>query len=197
MSSDNKVGFLEEEAIKRKERLKVLKRKHDDVSSGEIQKPSTEITNSLPTSASLRPRHRLRSRSPCSVINRCYNIRLFWPQSLYPPKFRSYRPLDESLKENVIPDAQPGNVDDEVKAQLEAANSRVVIEELDITNLAPRKPDWDLKRDVAKKLERLERRTQKAIAELIRDRLKKGQEDFATSVDAGARANQELDVDED
>ncbi|CAG2055305.1 unnamed protein product [Timema podura] len=162
MSSDNKVGFLEEEAIKRKERLKVLKRKHDDVSSGEIQKPSTEITNSLPK-----------------------------------PKFRSYRPLDESLKENVIPDAHPGNVDDEVKDQLEAANSRVVIEELDITNLAPRKPDWDLKRDVAKKLERLERRTQKAIAELIRDRLKKGQEDFATSVDAGARANQELDVDED
>ena len=34
--------------------------------------------------------------------------------------------------------------------------------------LAPRKPDWDLKRDVAKKLEKLERRTQRAIAELIR-----------------------------
>ena len=32
--------------------------------------------------------------------------------------------------------------------------------------------DWDLKRDVAGKLEKLERRTQKAIAELIRDRLK-------------------------
>ena len=35
-------------------------------------------------------------------------------------------------------------------------------------NLAPRKPDWDLKRDVAKKLEKLERRTQRAIAALIR-----------------------------
>lgn len=34
--------------------------------------------------------------------------------------------------------------------------------------LAPRKPDWDLKRDVAKKLEKLERRTQRAIAQLIR-----------------------------
>lgn len=33
--------------------------------------------------------------------------------------------------------------------------------------MAPRKPDWDLKRDVAKKLEKLERRTQRAIAELI------------------------------
>ena len=39
----------------------------------------------------------------------------------------------------------------------------------DLMKLAPRKPDWDLKRDIAKKLERLERRTQRAIAELIRE----------------------------
>ena len=38
----------------------------------------------------------------------------------------------------------------------------------DLINLAPRKPDWDLKRDVAKKLEKLERRTQRVIAQLIR-----------------------------
>lgn len=67
----------------------------------------------------------------------------------------------------------------------------------DITNLAPRKPDWDLKRDVAKKLEKLERRTQKAIAELIRERLKRGQEDLVMSVNIGANASQNLDVDED
>ena len=42
----------------------------------------------------------------------------------------------------------------------------------DISNLAPRKPDWDLKRDVAKKLEKLQRRTQKSIAELTLERLK-------------------------
>lgn len=54
-----------------------------------------------------------------------------------------------------------------------------------------------MKRDVAKKLERLERRTQKAIAELIRDRLKKGQEDLVTSVNIGARFNQEVDVDDE
>ena len=38
----------------------------------------------------------------------------------------------------------------------------------DLINLAPRKPDWDLKRDVTKKLEKLERRTQRAKAQLIR-----------------------------
>jgi len=55
------------------------------------------------------------------------------------------------------------------------------VEDVDLTNLAPRKPDWDLKRDVAPKLARLERRTQKAIAELILERLKNSQ-DLAASV---------------
>ena len=36
-----------------------------------------------------------------------------------------------------------------------------------LANLAPRKIDWDLKRDIAKKLEKLERRTQKAIVEIL------------------------------
>lgn len=63
----------------------------------------------------------------------------------------------------------------------------MVIEDIDITNLAPRKPDWDLKRDVSKKLDRLERRTQKAIAELIRERLKMNQfEDISQAVNVGA-----------
>ncbi|XP_054271741.1 coiled-coil domain-containing protein 12-like [Macrosteles quadrilineatus] len=159
MTSEDKIGNLEEEAIKRKERLKNLKRKVEDHDKEE-SKPTSEV-GTLPK-----------------------------------PKFRSYVPEDESLKENVVPAAKPGDVESEVKSQLEAANSKVVIEELDLSNLAPRKPDWDLKRDVAKKLERLEKRTQRAIAELIRDRLKTGQTDLATSVNIGARATQE-DVDED
>ncbi|KAL5509361.1 hypothetical protein EMCRGX_G004721 [Ephydatia muelleri] len=42
---------------------------------------------------------------------------------------------------------------------------------LNLANLAPRKIDWDLKRDIAKKLEKLERRTQRAIVELIRTQI--------------------------
>ena len=60
------------------------------------------------------------------------------------------------------------------------------MESLDFTNLAPKKPDWDLKRDIAPKLEKLEKRTQKAIAELIRERLK--EEDLATAAAVGASA---------
>lgn len=71
---------------------------------------------------------------------------------------------------------------------MESAKSAVVINQLDVTALAPRKPDWDLKRDVAKKLGKLEKQTQKAIAELIRYRLKESKqiEDLAAIVNAGA-----------
>ncbi|XP_071866067.1 coiled-coil domain-containing protein 12 [Bombus fervidus] len=140
--AEDKIGSLEEEALKRKERLQALKKKTED--NKETQNDSV---STLPK-----------------------------------PKFRSYKPQDDSLKDKVLEDAQPGNVEEEVQDQLSAAVTKVVIEELDISNLAPRKPDWDLKRDVAKKLEKLERRTQKAIAELIRDRLKREQHDWAAVV---------------
>ena len=34
-------------------------------------------------------------------------------------------------------------------------------------NLAPKKPNWDLKRDVEKKLAKLEKRTKKAVIEIL------------------------------
>lgn len=72
----------------------------------------------------------------------------------------------------------------QVKDQLEAAKSQIVMDQLDVTSLAPRKPDWDLKRDIAKKMEKLERQTQKAIAELIRERLNE-RKDLANMVTVG------------
>ncbi|KAJ3182314.1 Coiled-coil domain-containing protein 12 [Geranomyces variabilis] len=41
-----------------------------------------------------------------------------------------------------------------------------------MTDLAPRKPNFDLARDLAAKMERLDKRTAGCIAELIRERLK-------------------------
>nr|XP_034349454.1 coiled-coil domain-containing protein 12-like [Arvicanthis niloticus] len=88
------------------------------------------------------------------------------------PRFQNYVPEDRDLKRWQVPQAKPVAVEQKVKKQLEAAKPEPVIEEVDLANLAPRKPDWDLKRDVAKKLEKLEKRTQRAIAELIHERLK-------------------------
>lgn len=67
-----------------------------------------------------------------------------------------------------------------------------------MNTLAPRKPDWDLKRDIEKRMLKLERRTQRAIAELIRERLKGEQNlDLASAVNEGARANAQVDIDEE
>ncbi|XP_023024565.2 coiled-coil domain-containing protein 12 [Leptinotarsa decemlineata] len=104
--------------------------------------------------------------------------------SLPKPHFRSYKPTHETLQEFVLDPTKPGDVTSEVKDQLESAKSEIVIDQLDVTSLAPRKPNWDLKRDVAKKLEKLEHKTQKAIAELIRERLRasSGEGDLAAIV---------------
>ncbi|KAK9875277.1 hypothetical protein WA026_007668 [Henosepilachna vigintioctopunctata] len=96
-------------------------------------------------------------------------------EQLPKPQFRSYKPVHEDLNKSKIPETKPEDVTVEVKDQLEAAKQVVNIDHLDITTLAPRKQDWDLKRDISKKLEYLERKTQKAIAELIREELKKRQ----------------------
>lgn len=41
----------------------------------------------------------------------------------------------------------------------------------DELNIAPRKVNWDLKRDIEEKLRKLDRRTQRAIVEIIRERM--------------------------
>lgn len=88
-------------------------------------------------------------------------------------KFRSYTPQDETLKENaIIATAEAVDLEAEVQPQLDMLRTPIVIDEIDIANLAPRKPDWDLKRDVSKKLEKLKLRTERSIAELIRVRLR-------------------------
>jgi coiled-coil domain-containing protein 12 len=95
-----------------------------------------------------------------------------------------------------VPAIQLPNVEAEVESQLSQMETPLVIEDIDITNLAPRKPDWDLKRDVAKKLQKLERRTQKAIAELIRERLKDEQENIniLQAVNVGTSSANATDV---
>ncbi|XP_067021183.1 coiled-coil domain-containing protein 12-like [Acropora muricata] len=151
-------GSLEDEALKRRERLKVLRKK-----SG---LPDEQISND-----NTRGEKRLLDDTSQSV-----------PSSRV-IKFRNYLPKDETLKEKKIPNTKPLSVEDEVQEHLEKAKAEKVIEEVDLANLAPRKPDWDLKRDVAKKLEKLEKRTQKAIVELIRERLQ--EQDLAAAVIAG------------
>ncbi|XP_032504305.1 coiled-coil domain-containing protein 12 isoform X7 [Phocoena sinus] len=170
------VGRLEEEALRRKERLKALRektgrKKEDCFLVNGWHAASLDKEDGEPKTKQLREgeeegeKHR--------------ELRL-----------RNYVPEDEDLKKRRVPQAKPVAVEEKVKEQLEAAKPEPIIEEVDLANLAPRKPDWDLKRDVAKKLEKLEKRTQRAIAELIRERLK-GQEDNLASAVAATTTEQE------
>jgi coiled-coil domain-containing protein 12 len=48
---------------------------------------------------------------------------------------------------------------------------------IDLFKLQPKKPNWDLKRELAKKMEILNVRTENAIARLVRERLEKKKEE--------------------
>lgn len=63
--------------------------------------------------------------------------------------------------------------------------------------MAPKKPNWDLKRDVEKKLEKLDRKTQRAIYEIIRQRLENDTDANLADVVANAEAIQKLDAQEE
>ena len=54
-----------------------------------------------------------------------------------------------------------------------------------ITAVATKKVNWDLKRDVQLRLDRLEKRTQRAIVELLRERLEREAGEVANDDDEG------------
>jgi coiled-coil domain-containing protein 12 len=79
-------------------------------------------------------------------------------------KFRNYAPRDEKIEHDAVP--QPDVKEFEPpEIELEQADDQ---EDL-LINVAPKKPNWDLRRDIAKKLEKLERRTQKAMIQIMKD----------------------------
>ncbi|CRK91507.1 CLUMA_CG005169, isoform A [Clunio marinus] len=157
MTMSKELGKLEEEALKRKERLKNLKRKFDDQkteTNGDGQEKPSEIPK---------------------------------------PMFRNYKKDDEK---KITDDLKLPDVAEIVQDQLEEMKEPLVVNDIDISNLAPRKVDFDLKRAINKKLQKLERKTQKAIGELIRERLDK-QDDLLEQVNIGAQESQQQNNDED
>lgn len=91
--TENAVGNLEQEALKRKERLALLKRK-------------AESTNGSK------------------------------------PIFRNYKPENEEATEKLAENVEMGAVEKQVEDQIEAMKQPIVVDEIDISNLAPRKIDW-------------------------------------------------------
>ncbi|KAG1855458.1 mRNA splicing factor [Suillus tomentosus] len=96
---------------------------------------------------------------------------------------RNYDPETRTLKKHSKNDVL---TTDTVEKDIEGVAEKILAEderqraqELDVFNIAPKRPNWDLKREMEKKVAKLERKTQEAVHTLIRQRLasQKGQSD--------------------
>ncbi|KAI0647531.1 mRNA splicing factor [Trametes meyenii] len=113
-------------------------------------------------------------------------------------KHRSFDPATRTLKKHA-PD-EDVQMEDTVEHQIEGLAEKIIAEDaerraqdLDLFNIAPKRPNWDLKRELDKKLSKLERKTQEAIHTLIRQRLaaQKGQsDDIVGAMNAEQRAGE-------
>ncbi|KAL6603370.1 hypothetical protein ACP70R_043731 [Stipagrostis hirtigluma subsp. patula] len=77
-------------------------------------------------------------------------------------KFRNYLPHDEQLRGGKLAPVSLPKFEDPVSA--ETAEPKEL--ENPFGNIAPKNPNWDLKRDMQKRIDKLEKRTQKALAEI-------------------------------
>jgi len=79
-------------------------------------------------------------------------------------KFRNYLPRDAKLREHMLKNTNdPAQIRTDILKKFDTLSS----ETLNPLTLAPKKPNWDLKRDVAQKLEKLDKRTQRALVEIL------------------------------
>lgn len=85
--------------------------------------------------------------------------------------------LAEAKKDPIpsAPEARPSNAPDSV------------------TTMAPKKINWDLKRDISDKLAKLEKRTQKAIVRILKERLEKEAADAAEEDGSDGEGASDLD----
>ncbi|MCD9561063.1 hypothetical protein HAX54_020020 [Datura stramonium] len=78
-------------------------------------------------------------------------------------KFRNYLPHDKQLQEGKVAPPVLPKFEDPI-ATLPPPEEK---KEDPFLNIVPKKPNWDLRRDVQKKLEKLEKRTMKALTQLM------------------------------
>ena len=74
----------------------------------------------------------------------------------------------KGLAEQIIAEDEAKRAQDLVRAASTQFFTLFNIHVQDLLNIAPKRPNWDLKREMEKKLARLERQTQQAIHTLIR-----------------------------
>ncbi|KAG5939782.1 hypothetical protein E4U53_007732 [Claviceps sorghi] len=176
MSSFNTLSAASEDRKARLAALRNLKRKRDG--DGDISAPDTAVTTEShpagPSEADAPKTH---------LSGRNYDPETRGPKLGFDQAPNEY--LDKPTLEE-----QAAEV--EAKIRQQAAEEAKDDKGLDLFKLQPKKPNWDLKRNLESKLDVLNVRTDNAIARLVRERISGAQKTAAdsTSRDDTARVDQ-------
>lgn len=170
MSSNNaSLGAAVDERKARLAKLKSLKRKQP---ADEIVAPESTRSPSPPASPDVTRLH---------LSGRNYD-----PESKGPKLGFEAPPIDDLDKPTL--EEQAAEVEAEIRKK--AAEDENDETGVDLFKLQPRKPNWDLKRDLDKKLDVLNVRTENAIASLVRERIEAAQKAARAKSGAPATASE-------
>mmetsp|Transcript_31446 Transcript_31446/g.50440 ORF Transcript_31446/g.50440 Transcript_31446/m.50440 type:complete len:166 (-) Transcript_31446:49-546(-) len=103
-------------------------------------------------------------------------------------RFRNYLPRTPELRDFCIAKVTSADVEAMIDKEIAEAMNTAEDQEA-VMAIAPRKPNWDLKRDVGRKMQVLQARTDRAVVQLIRQRIK--QDKAAPKPGAEARPEDE------
>ncbi|KNC81872.1 hypothetical protein SARC_05832 [Sphaeroforma arctica JP610] len=165
------VGTLEDEALKRKARLAALRAQVKGEANKEEETPDAtkrtheEVDGDGEETEEVIESIRLRNYQPVSevpVLHACDKVT---------PKDQAKLDLAEEEKQMI-----------DINAEVMAT--------VDVSKLAPQKVTWDLQRDLTKRMDKLDRRTDRAIVELVAKRLK----DATKKSESGTGVSESLDM---
>ncbi|KAL8914831.1 MAG: hypothetical protein Q9171_000667 [Xanthocarpia ochracea] len=151
---------LDAAATERKARLaklKSLKRKQPDTSAEDSTESTFGTTNDPRTSG---------ARSSSTTVTSTYLSGRNYDPTTGGPKLGFETAPTENIE--TLED-RADRIERETREQ--EAKEEQEDKPIDLFKLQPKKPNWDLKRDVARKMEVLSRRTDNAIARLVRERI--------------------------
>lgn len=147
---------LEAAATERKSRLaklKSLKRRQPDTYNHSEEPVNAEAENTIVVSSE-------------SLVTKTYLSGRNYDPETHGPKLGFEAPPtenQETLEERAAQIAE--------ETTLQAEREEKEDKPIDLFKLQPKKPNWDLKRDLARKMEILNARTENAIARLVRERI--------------------------
>ncbi|KAG6007033.1 hypothetical protein E4U21_006393 [Claviceps maximensis] len=174
MSSFNTLSAASEDRKARLAALRTLKRKHDGDNNGDFHIPAPDAEP-----------HPTADTDPSKVDEAPPKVQLSgrnYDPETRGPKLGFDQAPNEYLEKPTL-EEQAAEVESKVRQQAveEAKNDKG----LDLFKLQPKKPNWDLKRNLESKLNVLNVRTDNAIARLVRERINGAQKAAADAMSTG------------